>query len=188
VTAAVNTLRTEDRDTHLHTLFFPWLGPGTGHPSTAQAGVMAAQLKSYLDSLPYDVWSDGAPAATGFRTWANAQGFALLHAAEASPWADPDNDGILNLQEYAFGGNALGADAGAVIPLLAASEATPGALSFRFRRAAADLSYRVESTTSLSPPNWQPAPWSPVPLGGGVEEVLVPAPLPANLYLRVLVQ
>ncbi len=188
VTAAVNQLRSEDRDMKLHTVFFPWLGVGTGHPNTAQAGAMADQLTAYLDGLPVDVWTDGVGAPAGYQSWLTAKGFSLRHASEAQPMADADGDGAVNLLEYALGGDPRsGADGAATRPALMPAAAGGGAMTFRFPRAAADVTYRAEWSPTLDANSWQKATWPIVDTGGGMAEVTVPGPAGASLFMRLVV-
>ncbi len=188
VTAAVNQLRTEDRDGKLHTVFFPWLGPGTGHPNTVQAGAMADQLKAYLDGLPVDVWTDGVAAPAGYQSWLTTKGFPLRHATEAQPMADADGDGAVNLLEYALGGNPWsGADGAATRPALVPAAVGGGAMTFRFPRAAADVTYQVEWSPTMEGNSWQKATWPLVDAGGGMAEVTVPGPAEARLFMRLMV-
>jgi surface-anchored protein len=88
----------------------------------------------------------------------------LQDAAVSADTADPDRDGWNNLMEYALGGNplvtsALRADDGqALAPRLLppASAGAPWRFCY-FRRTAendAELSYEVESSTSLGSPLW----------------------------------
>lgn len=188
VTAAINQMRTEDRDEKLHTVFFPWLGAGTGHPNKVQAGAMADQLKAYLDGLAVNVWTDGAGSPAGYQTWLTTQGFPIRHAAEAQPLADADGDGIVNLLEYALGRDPWSAaDNAATLIELVPAAAGEGAMKFRFRRAAADVTYRVEWSSTLETNSWQTASWPMVDAGGGMTEVTVPAPMPGALFLRLAV-
>jgi Carbohydrate esterase 2 N-terminal/GDSL-like Lipase/Acylhydrolase family/DUF5010 C-terminal domain len=186
ITSAVNTLRTSDRDGKLHTVFFPWLGTGTGHPSAIQAGNMADQLKAYLDGLSFDVWTDGIEAPTGYQSWLNTSGFTIPHALEAQPSSDSDGDGFSNLLEYALAtspaSNALSTNVPQITPQ------SSGAMRFEFRRAATDLTYRVECSTTLLGGSWTTAPWPITDLGGGFSAVTVPAPLTGCAFFRLAVE
>jgi chitinase len=82
---------------------------------------------------PYTAWFASIP-------WA---------AADSSPTADPDADGLPNLLEYAFGSNPLSA-ASASPPSLQVSGLN---LQVSFLRARADLTYEVQASSDLS--SWQ---------------------------------
>lgn len=72
---------------------------------------------------------------------------------EASLWgesADPDRDGLLNLAEYAFGGNPLLADRHRG-PALSLDGAEP---ELGFEKVRADIQYRVEYAADLAAPAW----------------------------------
>jgi cyclophilin family peptidyl-prolyl cis-trans isomerase len=86
--------------------------------------------------------------------WASNQTFAT--PADATPDADPDADGLPNLLEYALGGLPL-APSAALAPVLARDPAT-SALTLSYTRARADVTYAVETTTTLA----NPASWTTV--------------------------
>ncbi len=102
----------------------------------------------------------------------------LLNPAISGPLADADGDGMVNLLEYARGGN----------PRLAETVSGPasglvgGALSMTYvrRTDALDLVYVVEHATGLSSGVWQNGPAhtqqvSVTPIAGGLEQVTVRA-------------
>jgi len=90
-----------------------------------------------------------------YRSWSSAlddDGFT----------ADPDRDGIPNLQEYAFGGDPMepsrrnDADGGNLLPTL--EESANGVTIDFLQRTDADeraLSYLVESSVNLAEGSWQ---------------------------------
>ena len=111
-----------------------------------------------------------------YRSWSSE----LSNGAAA---ADPDGDGILNLQEYAFGGDPAvssqisGGDGGALLPTL---ERVSSRVVFNFLRRtdAGDraLSYLVESSPDLSQGSWNPVlddvgEQAPEPAGAGFERI-----------------
>lgn len=182
VQAAVDRVAAEDGDARLHTYFFPYLGAGTGHPQPAQAAEMADALAAFIAGIDDGaVWTSAAAPSAGFRTWAATQ-FPVRHAAEAMPLADADGDGVVNLLEYALGGDPW---SGGSAPAPAIEPAPPGGLVFRFRRAAAEANYTVVTSTDLA--SWSPAPWPVVDAGGGFASVTVPADEAARRFLRLVV-
>lgn len=184
VSATIAQMRTEDHDEKLHAVFFPWLGAGTGHPNQAQSEVMATQLADYVNTLPLDVWADGQQAPAGYQAWLGANGLVTKWASEAQPFADADGDGTSNLLEYALGTDPKhGATSAAGRPAL--SSGTNGSMTFRFPRAASDLTYTAEWSSTLGIGEWNTAPWPVVDLGGGMAGVTVPAPVPDRFFMRL---
>lgn len=94
-------------------------------------------------SVPVDGNNDGLPDA-----W-QTEFFGSVTSPDAAPAADPDHDGMTNLQEYLAGTN----------PLDPASELSlhvvrSGSLTLTFS-AMADKSYTIEFSDSLTPGTWQ---------------------------------
>ena len=127
--------------------------------------------------VPYeDPW-------TGYDGWVKTYGLAGDHALRP---AAPFLDATPNLLKYALG--MRGDD-------LADEDAQPhawlnqpnGTLDYLFRRMQPDLTYTLEGTESLVPPNWQPHATNPGEVG---EEVTVPInPVEHHrLFLRLKVQ
>lgn len=128
-----------------------------------------------------------------YRSWSSE----LSNGAVA---ADPDGDGILNLQEYAFGGDPAvssqisGGDGGSLLPTL---ERVSSRVIFNFLRKtdAGDraLSYLVESSPDLSEGSWNPVlddvgEQAPEPAGAGFERVQLEfEDAPGDWYFRVKV-
>ncbi|MEX1116651.1 MAG: hypothetical protein WEB53_15505, partial [Akkermansiaceae bacterium] len=82
-----------------------------------------------------------------FASWASDNGVA------GGPTGDSDNDGILNLVEYALTLNFNGSDG-------SAGTFTGNALSFTKRQDAidnADVSWVIETSQTLAPDSWTPA-------------------------------
>lgn len=106
--------------------------------------------------------SEGFAATTTSPTFALAPSYAAWAAglAEAGQSDDPDDDAVLNLMEYALGGNP---QSGAMtlapgVPLLPALVVSGGTVSFSFPErtdaALRGLSYLVETSTGLGAPPW----------------------------------
>jgi hypothetical protein len=104
-------------------------------------------LRIYRRALtPAEITALYNPAPViAYDTWA-----AALPANQRALTADPDGDLIVNLLEYALGGDPQSA-ASAPAPTLSA---TPSQLSFSYRRAAPDIVYVVETSTTLAPGSW----------------------------------
>ena len=115
--------------------------PGTGAFTDSAGGPIYDPINTY-GSGGFDLEALGAISQpTTFSQWAAARGLAQPDAA-----ADPDGDGISNLQEYAF---ALLPDQADTAPT--AYEFDGDCLTLRFRRdeRAVDLVYKVQSSTDL---------------------------------------
>lgn len=80
------------------------------------------------------------PVANGFALWASTPAFGLA-AADQDPTDDPDNDGILNLVEYALNGHPAVSDP-SILPTLNASGST---FVFSYQR----LGDSVSDTTQI---------------------------------------
>ncbi|MDX2082352.1 MAG: hypothetical protein SFU53_16330 [Terrimicrobiaceae bacterium] len=183
VQTVVDRMRSEDRDQKVHTLFFGYLGSGTGHPNEAQAAAMADVLKAFLDGLPGDVWTSGAPASSGYQAWARAH-YPLLHASEAQPGA-ANPAGLSNLLSYSSGGDPL---AGSQVPVAEIAAESPGGMVFRFRAAAPELVYEVRMSPSLAPGSWETVEWPVIDDGNGWRSVLVPAEFQNRVFLQLQVR
>ena len=84
-----------------------------------------------------------AAAANPYDSWTSQNN---LTGANALPTADPDKDGFTNRQEYAFGGNPNGSDAG----LVQASRSGASMVLTWLQRTDSAAGYNVRSTTNLS--------------------------------------
>ena len=143
--------------------------PGTGKWSVQPGGNILALV--YTPDL--------------YAAWAAA---VEWNASDPAPGADPDADGLVNLLEYALGGNPLLGDGGApAVTRLA------GRLHLTFQRVAdPDLLYEVVGTSDLLAPTatWEVL-WSSTGAAntaGAVTVADLPAePLPAGRFLRLRV-
>ncbi len=95
------------------------------------------------------------PLAAGYSAWSTG-------LADPAQDADPDGDGVLNLLEYAFGGDPADPSAvaaGGVISWLRIGEGFP-TLHFPFRTDAAErgLSHQIENSESLETGSWREVP------------------------------
>ena len=89
---------------------------------------------------------------------------------DSSPLADPENDGLANLLEYALGGDPLTSEPG-ISPQ--ASIAANGRLSITFHRTAdPDLIYQVEAGNDLAEQSWIPV-WSSTGGANNAGQVIV---------------
>jgi autotransporter-associated beta strand protein len=138
---------------------------------TRQTGV----LTYTSNATPYDLWIANYPSLTG---------------DDKLPGADPDNDGMINQQEFAYG---LDPTTGASVnPITVPLDKSTRQFTYT-RWAASGLSYTVWTSTDLQ--TWTQdttavqTPGAPV---AGVESVVVtltdPAPMPDRIFVRVKAQ
>ncbi len=93
----------------------------------------------------------GADELSPYASWRRLR-FGVAETAAGSPSADPDQDGVSNVIEYAFGGDPLAA---ASCPRPAIIAAPEWAIAFERPAAATDITYQVQCSTDLA--NWTPA-------------------------------
>jgi hypothetical protein len=125
-------------------------------------------------SAPADANNDGLPDA-----W-QIQYFGSISDPNAAPGADPDGDGMTNLQEYAAGTSPLDPTSVLSLDIVRGSSLT---LTFS---AMAQKSYTIEFNDSLTPGNWQrladvPAMAAPA---SRLIQIIDPAPV-TDRYYRV---
>jgi hypothetical protein len=162
-----------------------------GHPWPSEADGFGASLErvfpvAYADdplNWRSSTKSGGTPGEVaglprtsgGFAAWAE---YCLLSGPDAEPLADPDNDGIANLLEYAFGSNPRLADAAGLPTVSFSSHQGESrlAISFRRRIGAGDLAVIAQFAPDLE--QWIDAePWQVTAVeadtDGVVEQVTV---------------
>ena len=97
---------------------------------------------------------------TAFERWADEVFGESIPDTVAGKPADPDNDGLANLLEYALGGDPLLADAAEITPTLALHPQS-GALTLSFTRVPDPaLTYEVEAADALAAPATWNVVWS----------------------------
>ena len=121
---------------------------------------------------------------TAQETWTFANfGSADSASGPGAAFADPDGDGLVNFLEYALGANPALPDATTRSPTLTSSG---GNLRFTYRKAASELSYAVEQSSTLSPGSWSNVTAPETANGDGTFFRLVPIPT-GPLFLRLKV-
>lgn len=105
-------------------------------------------LASTFDDLSFTL-------ATPFEQWRNAQFVGGTSNANSAPTADPDQDGLTNLVEYALGTNpAKGNGAGLQKVVTTDSGQRYFQVTIQKNPAATDVTIKVESSTSLAGSSW----------------------------------
>lgn len=151
----------------------------SGEPMPVYFGIEQWEIPGAF--LTYASWKDGV--------------FTEAQAADpaiSGPSADPDGDGFDNLEEYAFGGDPLVADAAVIRPRL---RRAGGGWEFlvRQRTDASDLVVLPEASASLDVAtadwrtDWLVPGGDPVPVGDSVAEFAYQLTVPedARAFLRV---
>jgi hypothetical protein len=92
-----------------------------------------------------------------FALWQHANWPGVTDPAIIGPDADPDNDGLLNLLEYAFAldPNTPGADGLPELSIRQLEGEQYAVLTYRQATAATDLEFDPVATSDLSAPDWQ---------------------------------
>jgi hypothetical protein len=107
-----------------------------------QAGNKAVQVTRKI------IVQESGPA-DNYSSWISGNGLAALSADKQALDADPDNDGLANLLEYALGKDPVAVDALGITP-----DTSSGSLSITFVRVKASidatLTYKIELATTLS--------------------------------------
>jgi hypothetical protein len=144
------------------------------------SGSLDFELVLTADNNPQRTFNFTHALAPSYNAWAAG-------IADKSPTADPDDDGISNLLEYAFGGDPAvnsqtSASGAGMVPLLAVQSAR-AAMSFPLRDDAEHrgLSYVTEFSTSLASGSW-----SATPPAGYTSQDVAFAPAVAGYLLRTV--
>lgn len=115
--------------------------------------------KRALTPAEIDALYAPAAAAMNYDNWL-ATVLVSVPAMHASPFSDPDSDNLVNLLEYALGGDPMTGDR--LDEFLVASR-VGGRMRLSFTRLRADLRYKVEGSFDLS--DWQTIATDPGVLG-----------------------
>ena len=160
-----------------------------GPVTTADAGGYHVVATNAVGSATSDtVTVTVGSASTPFQTWASAKGLTV--GVNDGATQDPDGDGVVNLVEFALGGDPL-AGSSAPAPVVARSGAN---LTFTYDvevAATAQFSVVAESTPDLA--TWTPvvhgaggASISTTPLDGDTDRVVVTVPATGpRLFIRL---
>jgi hypothetical protein len=148
-------------------LTYQWFQGMTGDTSQPVAGATSALFTTPALSAATSYWvkvanasgsrlsntatvaiESAPPALTPLETWAQSH---ALTGGNAAAHADPDGDGLVNLMEFALGGNPS-ARSQADLPAIEMPDAST--LGLAFHRATAGVKYIIESSTTLAPGSW----------------------------------
>lgn len=129
-----------------------------------------------------------ASTASAYDTWATSQG---LTSGNNGSTADPDADGVVNLLEFALGGNPLSATS-APAPVIARNGAN---LTFTYDlKTAANAQYTVSAESSADLATWTTlangvsgTSIATTPVDAETDRVVVTVPAAAKLFLRLRV-
>lgn len=114
------------------------------------ARLSTAKLRIHGDDLVIDGLSSliATTSATPIQSWRQTHFGSTNNTGNASDSADPDNDGVNNISEYAFSANPNVASTN-VLPTM---EINASNLDFSFRKAriATDVTYLIQSTQNLA--------------------------------------
>ena len=140
-------------------LSYQWYAGASGATASPVAGATSAVFSTPALTGTASYWvqvsnSGGTVDSTAafvsvrspYETWARVAGFLPDEQT-----LDPDGDGIVNLLEFALGGNPNSA----VVTLLPTVDVpVPNTLDFTLHRATGSVSYIVESSSTLAPGSW----------------------------------
>ncbi len=140
-------------------LTYQWYAGASGTTTSPVAGATSATFTTPALTSTASYWvrvsntggdADSTAAfvsvRTPYETWAGAAGFLPDEQT-----LDPDGDGLSNLMEFALGGNPNSASAS---PLPTLDVPAADTLGFTFHRATGNVSYIVESSTTLAANSW----------------------------------
>jgi autotransporter-associated beta strand protein len=120
-----------------------------------------------------------------YDTWTGSYG---LTGADAAPTADPDNDGVDNAAEYAFG---LDPTSGASVSPITSGPTAAGEFTYTRRDPAiTGLGYTIETSTDMA--NWTPDTGAAQTVVGTVDDVqtvnvtVTAAPVGGKLFVRAV--
>jgi hypothetical protein len=169
------------------------IGATTGTNGAVQSahfynrGFSSSEIQDLFLWGKYGPSNTSGPSHTALESWRLTHFGTIENTGTAADTFDHDNDGIVNLMEYALGGNpTLPGDAPRPTLTLPTAETEPvgNMLRFTFRREREDVTYIVESSIDL-------VKWDEVETNPGVvgEEVVVEIPADGDrrfIHLRVL--
>jgi hypothetical protein len=110
--------------------------------------------------------SNTGPVHTPLESWRLTHFGTIENTGNAADTFDHDADGLVNLAEYALGGDPTSA-ADAPRPTMAMTGDAPRMLHFSFQRARSDVTYFVEQSADLA--HWNPIDTNP----GNVGEMVI---------------
>ena len=183
-----------------------WADTGTNNSGSDTAGVYRGDFDgSTLREVvfggppnPNQTWDIDLDTRTPNYTEWKARFFRFdAPAALTDKTADADTDGDSNLAEYAFGTGPLNGQSRLVLEPVRVVDGSAeyGAVRFRRRAGATDLTYRVQVSTSLvSWPDNSTTPGTtvqhgaPVPAEDGMEVVTIRSTAPANSEIRQFIR
>lgn len=138
---------------------------------------------------PYDEFGTGIAATASVSTDTPLEAWRRKHFGSAqsneltADTADPDSDGVVNLLEYALGGDPLTADAN-ILPKTSTVQINGSPhLTLSFLRARHNVVYTVQCSNNLI--DWSPLPPTSGPIGT-VVTVIDPEPISAVFPRRFL--
>lgn len=157
-----------------------WELTGVTLPSTGKVRASARISGGYYN----DSWSVLQTVAdysfSAQQAWRQLHFGTMENTGAAGDHADPDNDGLENLVEFAFGLNPN--DGGGALPAWQKSD-SDFVFNFTQPSAVSGVSYTAEYNASLDPAGWTPIPNSAVPPAYTFQTPAVSG----RLYLRVRV-
>lgn len=128
------------------------------------------------------VASASTPPVATFSDWQIDTGLSEMDEADAAATADPDGDGIVNLLEYALGGDPLIPNS-ASLPQIAVDNTY---MTITFLRLRSDINYRIEASDNLV--NWSIIAENPGSVGSWVTvDDIVPIAEASRRFLRLVV-
>lgn len=156
-----------------HVLTFSSIGrsPGT-FQTTLSIQTVSGALPTVSIPVTLTVRED-----TGIESWRRTRFGHPLPAEDSIDLADPDEDGMPNLLEFALGGDPLTGDAAAQLPVVVLMSDGRPALSFRRNRPATDLTYAVQSSSDL-------VEWTTVAVNPGSEGQMVTVPAQPGAFSK----